>query len=97
MFFYKNGNIFSTGTVIIIDGTYSNTNIKHNGTVETSMSLIFYVPNSNLNLDINFTGGEKKNNEKIKLKEYIINNIDMFKNKIIIADGAYHCYIFLKL
>lgn len=82
--------------IIIIDGTYSNTNIKHNGDVETSMSLIFYDPNNNLNLDANFTGGDKKNNEKIKLQEYILENLDKFKNKIIIADRAYHCYDFFK-
>ena len=82
--------------IIIIDGTYSNTNIKHNGDVETSMSLIFYDPNNNLTLDANFTGGDKKNNEKIKLQEYISNNIEQFKNKTIIADRAYHCYDFFK-
>jgi len=38
----------------------------------------------------------KKNNEKIKLQEYILTNIDKFKNKIIIADRAYHCYDFFK-
>lgn len=82
--------------IIIIDGTYSNTNIKHNGIVETSMSLIFYDPFNSLSLDVNFTGGDKKNNEKIKLQEYISNNIDKFKNKIIILDKAYHCYEFFK-
>ena len=40
--------------IIIIDGTYSNTNIKHNGDVETSMSLIFYDPYNNLSLDVKF-------------------------------------------
>lgn len=82
--------------IIVIDGTYSNTNIKHNGDVETSMSLIFYDPINNLNLDANFTGGDKKNNEKIKLQEYILDNINSFKNKTIIADRAYHCYDFFK-
>jgi hypothetical protein len=82
--------------IIVIDGTYSNTNINHNGNVETSLSLVMYDPINSLNLDINFTGGDKKNNEKIKLQEYITKNIDMFKNKIIIADRAYHCYDFFK-
>ena len=82
--------------IIIIDGTYSNTNIKHNGDIETSMSLIFYDPDNSLSLDVNFTGGDKKNNEKIKLQEYILNNIDKFKNKTIILDRAYHCYDFFK-
>jgi len=81
--------------IIIIDGTYSNTNIKHNGNVETSMSLVMYDPISSLNLDINFTGGDKKNNEKIKLQEYISNNIDMFKNKTIIADRHIIVIVFL--
>jgi hypothetical protein len=105
-FIYKNlynylfnelGSLFKfNNKIIIVDGTYSNTNIKHNGDIETSMSLIFYDPCNNLNLDVNFTGGDKKNNEKIKLHEYILANIDKFKNKIIIADRAYHCYEFFK-
>lgn len=82
--------------IIVIDGTYSNTNIKHDGTVETSMSLVFYDPINNLDLDINFTGGDKKNNEKIKLQEYISSNLDKFKGKTIIMDRAYHCYDFFK-
>ena len=60
------------------------------------MSLIFYDPINSLNLDVNFTGGDKKNNEKIKLEEYILANISSFKNKTIIADRAYHCYDFFK-
>ena len=42
------------------------------------MSLIFYDPINNLNLDANFTRGDKKNNEKIKLQEYISTNLDKF-------------------
>ena len=60
------------------------------------MSLIFYDPDNSLSLDIIFTDRDKKNNEKIKLQEYILNNIDKFKNKIIILDRAYHCYDFFK-
>lgn len=95
--FSKLDKIFKfNNKIVVVDGTYSNTNIKHNGNVETSMSLIFYDPINNLNIDTNFTGGDKKNNEKNKLQEYILDNIDKFKNKTIIADRAYHCYDFFK-
>jgi hypothetical protein len=53
-FFYKItkcNNMF-----ISIDGVYSNTNVQHNGKVETSMSLGFYDNCSNIPLDIHFTG-----------------------------------------
>ena len=50
--------------IIIIDGTYSNTNIKCGGKVGASVSLVFYDPVGGLNLDVDFTEGDKKNNEK---------------------------------
>ena len=67
--------------IIIIDGTYSNTNIKHNGDVETSMSLIFYDPNNNLTLDANFTGGGKKIMKKLNCKNILVITLNNLKIK----------------
>ena len=81
-------------SIIIIDGVYSNTNLNQNGKVETAMNLGFYDNSNCVPIDIHFTGEGKKNNECLSLKEYIINNIDQFKGKLIICDRAYYCYEF---
>ena len=91
-FYYDNFNC--ENLIISIDGVYSNTNVLHNGTIETSMSLGFYDNSNGIPLDIHFTGVGKKNNECLSLKEYIVANIDQFKNKTIICDRAYYCYNF---
>jgi len=80
--------------IITIDGVYSNTNILHNGKIETAMNLGFYDSNNNFPLDIHFTGEGKKNNECSALKDYISNNLDYFKGKTIVCDRAYYCYSF---
>lgn len=91
--FYYN-NFKDNDIIIAIDGVYSNTNILHNGTIETSMSLGFYDNINNIPLDIHFTGVGKKNNECLSLMNYISTNIEQFKDKIIICDRAYYCYKF---
>ncbi len=91
---FYDDNFKHSKSVILIDGVYSNTNINHNGKVETSMSLGFYDNSCCIPLDIHFTGEGKKNNECLSLKKYISNNIDQFKNKLIICDRAYYCYDF---
>ena len=52
---FNNKNYF-----IAIDGVYSNTNVLHNGKIETSMSLGFFDIDNGLPLDIHFTGVGKK-------------------------------------
>ena len=79
---------------IAIDGVYCNTNVLHNGEIETSMSLGFFDINNSSPVDLHFTGIGKKNNECLSLEKYIGENLDKFKNKIIICDRAYFCYRF---
>lgn len=81
---------------IAIDGVYSNTNVLHDGKIETSMSLGFFDIDNKLPIDIHFTGVGKKNNECLCLTNYITENLSLFKNKIIICDRAYFCYSFFK-
>lgn len=91
---YYYNNFKLNKTIIAIDGVYSNTNILHNGKVETAMSLGFYDINNNLPIDLHFTGEGKKNNECLMLIDYIKNNLDYFKRKIIICDRAYYNFKF---
>jgi len=91
-FFYNKFNVNST--FIAIDGVYCNTNFFHNGNIETSMSLGFFDINNSSPIDLHFTGVGKKNNECLILEKYINENLNSFKNKIIICDRAYFCYRF---
>jgi hypothetical protein len=45
-------------------------------------------------IDIHFTEEYEKNNECLVLIEYIKNNLDYFKNKLIICDRAYYNFSF---
>jgi hypothetical protein len=91
---YYYNNFKEKNIIIAIDGVYSNTNLLHNGKVETSMSLGFYDISNSLPIDIHFTGEGKKNNECLVLIEYIKNNLDYFKKKLIICDRAYYNFSF---
>lgn len=91
-FYYSNYN--ECCSIIVIDGIYSNTNFNHNGIIETCMNLGIYDNTNGIPIDIYFTEECKKNNECIVLKEYIMNNLDKFKNKLIICDRAYYNYSF---
>jgi len=93
-FFYNKFNVNVNSTFIAIDGVYCNTNFFHNGNIETSMSLGFFDINNSSPIDLHFTGVGKKNNECLILEKYINENLNSFKNKIIICDRAYFCYRF---
>jgi hypothetical protein len=58
------------------------------------MSLGFFDINNSSPVDLYFTGIGKKNNECLCLEKYIGENLDKFKNKILICDRAYFCYRF---
>ncbi len=91
-FYYKTFN--KKFSFIAIDGVYNNTNLLHNGSIETAMNLGLLDIDNNIILDLFFTGNEKKNNECIMLQKYIMDNLNLFKNKCIICDRAYFCYSF---
>jgi hypothetical protein len=65
---YYYNNFKGKNIIIAIDGVYSNTNLLHNGKVETSMSLGFYDISNSMPIDIHFTGEGKKNNECLVLE-----------------------------
>lgn len=91
---YYNDNFGLNDVIIAIDGVYSNTNLLHNGKIETCMNLGFYDISNGIPIDVHFTGAGKKNNECISLKKYINDNLNYFKGKTIICDRAYYCFSF---
>ena len=63
--FYKENFSDYENSIILVDGVYSNTNVLHNGRVETSMSLGFYDNCNNMPIDIHFTDTGKIMSDKL--------------------------------
>ena len=83
-------------SIIAIDGTYGNTNIKRKkGKLQTTLFMCYYDVTNNIPIDINFKMNNCNNEVKLAQKW-----IDDFKNinidSIIVADRAYFKYDFFK-
>lgn len=78
--------------IVAIDGTYSN-DINHN----ELMSIGFFDIGNQIPVDLKCYGIEGKNKEIKYSIEYITNNLDKFRNTIIICDRLYFCYKFIDL
>jgi len=88
----------SKNSIIAIDGTYSNTNInKEKGTLQSSLTMGYFDVTNNTPVDLSFIGPKGKNNEIKHFKEYLLNNMDKFKDAIVVLDRAYCSYELLKL
>ena len=99
--FYKIRDLYNTYiksndkyNLIAVDGTYNNTNINNiKGKLETSLNMGYYSINECLPIDITFCNQENKNKEILQLKKYINNNnLNNYKNVVIVADRAYYSY-----
>jgi hypothetical protein len=86
----------SKTTVISVDGTYANTNIKNiKGYLETSLSMGFFDVTNDIPIELIFKGEESKNKEVASLQNYIANNKNKLKNVIFVLDRAYCSYKFI--
>lgn len=84
-------------TVISVDGTYNNTNVKNiKGYLETSLNMGFFNVNDDVSVELIFEGQESKNKEIESLEKFILKNKNNYKfNKIIfVLDRAYCSYKF---
>jgi hypothetical protein len=77
---------------LAIDGVYNNTNVLHNGKLETNMNLCVYDVINNYPIDIIYSDVGKKNNESKILEQHIENNKNSYTNKCLICDRAYFSY-----
>lgn len=85
-------------TVISVDGTYNNTNVKNiKGYLETSLNMGFFNVNDDVSVELIFEGQESKNKEIESLEKFILKNKNNYKfNKIIfVLDRAYCSYKFI--
>jgi len=92
----NNDNDNNNKSIIAIDGTYGNTNIKRKkGKLQTTLFMCYYDVTNNIPIDINFKMNKCNNEVKLAQKW-----IDDFKNinidSIIVADRAYFKYDFFK-
>ena len=76
--------------LIGIDGTYNN-----NVNMDEVLNMGFYDITNGVPIDIKSYGHENKNREISSAINYINNNLDMFKNNIIVGDRGYFSYEFL--
>jgi len=90
---YYNCNFNNTNNnkLIAIDGTYNNdTNMNE------ILNMGFYDVSNGIPIDITSYGVENKNKEIQSASNYIKNNIDKFKNNIIVGYRGYYSYDFMK-
>ena len=86
--YYGNNN---EEKLIAIDGTYNNDiNMKDN------LNMGFFSISDNIPIDITNCGKENKNKEIKSTIEYVNQNIDIFKNNIVVCDRGYYSYEFLQ-
>jgi hypothetical protein len=85
-------NDLNKNRVVSVDGTYNNTNLKNNGSLETSLNMGYYDFTNAIPVNIKFKGFEKKNRE---IKSFI-DDIEKKKistnNVIFVFDRAYDSY-----
>jgi len=91
-----NNNNDNNNSLLAIDGTYGNTNIKRqNGKLQTTLFMCYYDITNNVPIDINFK--MNKCNNEVKLAQKWLNEYkNINKNFIIVADRAYFKYDFFK-
>ena len=85
----KNDNDYN---VIAVDGTYNNTNIKNDKTLETTLNLGIYDSTNSIPIEIELKGFDNKNKEIEAFIKYINDNKLDEKNFIFVLDRAYFSY-----
>ena len=88
----KNNNLFN---VIAVDGTYSNTNIYNDKTLETCLNMGYYDATNHIAIDLELKGVEDKNKEIKAFVDYIKKNNFDIDNLILVFDRAYFSYDFI--
>jgi hypothetical protein len=81
-------NYLNKNIVVSVDGTYNNTNLTNNGSLETSLNMSYHDFTNGIHVNIKFKGFEKKieklNHLLMTLKKNISTN-----NVIFVFDRAY--------
>jgi Transposase DDE domain len=88
-FYNCNYNEEKNFNLIAIDGTYNNDNDR-----KEMLNMGFYNISNGIPIDVKLYGKENKNKEISCAINYIMNNMNHFKNNIIVCDRGYHSYDF---
>ena len=88
----KNNNLYN---VISVDGTYSNTNINNDKSLETCLNMGYYDATNHIPIDLELKGIEDKNKEIKAFVDYIKKNNFDINNLILVFDRAYFSYDFI--
>lgn len=94
--FDKYNNKNNKYIIVAVDGTYNNTNLKKDKTLETSLNMGYYDVSNGIPIDINLKGNII-NKEISSLISYINNSNNIDTNKVIfVLDRAYFSYDLFK-
>ena len=95
LLFDKYNKKYNKYIVIAGDGTYNNTNLKRDKTLETSLNMGYYNVTDAIPIGIDFKGNII-NKEIESLTSYISDNHIDIKNVILVLDRAYFSYTLFK-
>lgn len=85
----KNDCVYS---VIAVDGTYSNTNILNDKSLETTLNMGYYDATNHIPIDLELKDGNYKNKEIKSFVEHLEKNNFNKENVILVFDRAYFSY-----
>lgn len=83
--------------IIAVDGTYNNTNLKNDKTLETTLNMGFYDVSNCIPIDIVLKDHNNKNKEIDGIIDYILKTDINLQKVIFVMDRAYFSYELIKL
>jgi len=83
--------------IIAVDGTYNNTNLKNDKTLETTLNMGFYDVSNCIPIDIVLKDYNNKNKEIDGIIDYILKTDINLQKVIFVMDRAYFSYELIKL
>lgn len=93
--FYDNYSTENKDKIVSVDGTYNNTNILNDGSLETSLNMGYYDYSNKIPVNIKFKGAESKNKEISSFVKDIEDKNVSTDNVIFVFDRAYFSYDFI--
>ena len=93
--FYDEYSTENKDKIVSVDGTYNNTNILNDGSLETSLNMGYYDYSNKIPVNITFKGAESKNKEIESFIYDVKNNNLSTDNVIFVFDRAYFSYDFI--
>jgi Transposase DDE domain len=93
---YNNYTEQSTYNIIAVDGTYNNTNVKNNKTLETSLNMGYFDVTNDIPIELTYKGEKYKNREIESLIERLEQCELNLSSFILVLDRGYCSYELMK-